>query len=300
MRIKSYYSLIILMDVIIRLSFGVSPAIAGSPPDVATTPPIENKSLDPTVKPCRPSTIDRNSDLCAQWRAADAATAAAEASWWQVWLSLVSLIIGLFTLMSAVAAALFAKRAASASLEAVSEARHANKISENAMQVGNRAWISFEHWILSKRLDIHGNVIGAIICAVYKNVGPSPALESTIFVGSHSTLPNYDIDKVDFFANADRAALSSTTMFPHNPMQSGPITISKEQLEWTVTHKRDLFIVTQTKYKDIFSSTEKITQLVARFSFENLESFDNFFEKDEAGKKFFFQWEAMKAHSLAT
>jgi hypothetical protein len=60
-------------------------------------------------EPCDPGDNKRSSDLCAQWKAADAAKSAAQANWW---LGVVSSLIGAATLAAAWAAAIYAKKAA--------------------------------------------------------------------------------------------------------------------------------------------------------------------------------------------
>lgn len=79
----------------------------------------EPSSADPAVEqsdeppkndqPCRKGEDDRGSDLCAQWKAADAAQSAAEGTWW---LGGFTVLLSALTLGAAVAAAIFAARAA--------------------------------------------------------------------------------------------------------------------------------------------------------------------------------------------
>ncbi len=67
---------------------------------------------DETAKPCKPDEEDRNSDLCAQWKAADAAEDSASSNRYQVWIAGGGLAVGVLTLIAAVAAAKFARDAA--------------------------------------------------------------------------------------------------------------------------------------------------------------------------------------------
>lgn len=82
---------------------------AQTPPPIIPEPQIRSDPEDPG---CEPDREDRESDLCAQWKAADAAQSSANAAWT---LGIVGLAIGAFTLGAAVCAAAFAKRAAVAS-----------------------------------------------------------------------------------------------------------------------------------------------------------------------------------------
>ena len=84
---------------------------------VAATPPAPVKQADETDnanRPCAKGENDRDSDLCAQWKAADAAAEAASYAEPLYWLSVVGAVIGLLTAVFAGGAAWFAKRAADA------------------------------------------------------------------------------------------------------------------------------------------------------------------------------------------
>lgn len=67
-----------------------------------------------TRPPCGERRYDSNDDLCAQWKAADAAAEAASYAAPLYWLSVVGAVIGFLTAIFAGGAALFAKRAADA------------------------------------------------------------------------------------------------------------------------------------------------------------------------------------------
>ncbi|MGD9811190.1 MAG: hypothetical protein AB7U35_07625 [Sphingobium sp.] len=76
--------------------------------DIATSLKQANKPSEHD-KPCSKGDDYRDSDLCAQWKAADAAKSAADAAWW---IGGFGLLIGAFTLGAAVAAAIYARSAA--------------------------------------------------------------------------------------------------------------------------------------------------------------------------------------------
>lgn len=80
----------------------------------ATTSTVHHlDKTDETDKPCPKDKDNRNSDLCAQWKAADAAADSANASWSQFYLGIGGLAVGFFTLVAAGAAAVYSKLAAS-------------------------------------------------------------------------------------------------------------------------------------------------------------------------------------------
>ena len=82
---------------------------------------VESSDLE---KPCKEGDDQRSSDLCAQWKAADAAKTASLAAW-------LGALIGAFTLAAAYSAAKWARKAAKAS-------RKGNKIALDAQ----RAWVN--------------------------------------------------------------------------------------------------------------------------------------------------------------
>lgn len=82
-------------------------------------------SVDPLNAPCTGfSSDDHRSELCAQWVAADAAENSASLAFW---FGLVGSIIGLSTLAAAVAAALFAKKAADETKRSADEAAKSSR-----------------------------------------------------------------------------------------------------------------------------------------------------------------------------
>jgi hypothetical protein len=85
-------------------------------------------------EPCRHGDDNRSSDLCAQWKAADAAQSAAQAAWWIGW---IGAAIGAFTLAAAWAAARWARKAAVHTEESAIEARRAADAAHDA----NRPWL---------------------------------------------------------------------------------------------------------------------------------------------------------------
>ncbi|MBB4857184.1 hypothetical protein HNO88_000491 [Novosphingobium chloroacetimidivorans] len=93
---------------------------------------VQNKDDSARLdKPCKQGTDDRHSDLCAQWKAADAAQSSAEASWL---FGIVGSIIGTFTLAAASAAAVYAKRAADETKRSADEAAAGSKAAQDTHQ----------------------------------------------------------------------------------------------------------------------------------------------------------------------
>ena len=78
----------------------------------ATLKEQATKPTGPEAQPCKAGTDLRTSDLCAQWKAADAAANSAYYSLWQLIVAAIGLLVGAGTLVAAFIAARYAKRAA--------------------------------------------------------------------------------------------------------------------------------------------------------------------------------------------
>jgi hypothetical protein len=109
----------------------------------------EAQKPDQTTQPCDPKKPNRNSDLCAQWKAADAAADAAEAAWRQMLIGWIGVVLGGITMAAAVAAAFYARSAAIHS-KTGSEAAIA---AHNSFIASERAYISFYAGKLVKQTD---------------------------------------------------------------------------------------------------------------------------------------------------
>lgn len=102
-----------------------------------TTAPKQPISHPPD-KGCERGKDNRKSDLCAQWKAADAASDAAQYTYWQLMIGWIGVVLGSITMASAIAAALYAKRAAIATEATVGIAKEAAHGAEAALDIANR------------------------------------------------------------------------------------------------------------------------------------------------------------------
>lgn len=132
---------------------------------------------EPGNPPCEQGEDNRESDLCAQWKAADAA--AKSATWTEetyqlgVW----GLRVGFLTFLAALVAALYARKAAhetgkgaTAALEAVEATREANRISARAASHQLRAYIG----TTEARAFYIGHALPRIVIQL-RNFGQTPA-----------------------------------------------------------------------------------------------------------------------------
>ncbi len=165
--------------------------------------------------PCPVGVDDRSSDLCAQWKAADAADEAAAWTARSFWLSLFSAVIGAGTLAAAFLAALYAKRAAG-------EAKRAADIARDAFIASERAWLTVS---LHPDGDLAFYETGGCGLSVYltiENLGRTPALN----VHTSMTMVPMRQDHVDEVATyaaaqRERNTTWSRTLLPGDSYDRG-------------------------------------------------------------------------------
>ncbi|MBM6576326.1 hypothetical protein KCP91_08070 [Microvirga sp. SRT01] len=162
------------------------------------------------LKPCKAGQDNRASDLCAQWKAADAAELSAVWTRNTFWVGLLGSVIAFVTLMAAVAAALYAKaasaeaarsnrltmlenrrirreayeaadrnerslRAAEGSAEA---SRLQNKLSKDALVLTERAYITQSKHMVTSRVSPEGEIVAIDLSVHWTNEGNTPAIDT--------------------------------------------------------------------------------------------------------------------------
>jgi hypothetical protein len=159
---------------------------------VSPTLPIDvgKPSGKPQDDGCKKGEDHRQSDLCAQWKAADAAANAALWSWWQMIGGFIGLLVGGGTLFFAARAAHWAKQAATetqkgadAAINAVDETRRANELAREAQ----RAWLIFdikviEIWLMGDQPTVKFDII-------FENKGSSTTKIKSVLAYCHSCEP---------------------------------------------------------------------------------------------------------------
>lgn len=160
----------------------------GQPDRTAAT--FEKLPISPAPdKGCERGQDDRQSDLCAQWKAADAAADSATWAYWTFWTGLLGLVIGGGTLFAAWRAAHWAKEAANHSQASALEGKRA---ADSAVEANRnvRAWIANipTQQGPSEQNKGSGLVIdGYYFFLRFQNVGQSPAYNVTTYC-THKTL----------------------------------------------------------------------------------------------------------------
>ncbi|MNK31863.1 hypothetical protein D3C87_503070 [compost metagenome] len=149
-----------------------------------------------TDQPCLPGYDLRSSDLCAQWKAADAASESAAWTARNFWLSLLGTVVGAGTLLAAFMAAIYAKHAAK-------EARRSADIAKDAFIASERAWLTVD---LHAGSDLTFHPTGGCSLFVYltiKNIGRTPALN--VHTSMEMVPMRQDhVDEVEEFARRER------------------------------------------------------------------------------------------------
>jgi hypothetical protein len=143
-----------------------APAVA--PPSAKSVEPIQPSEY---YLPCGDSGEDRNSDLCAQWTAAQGAANAAYWAKWSFWVSLfgfIGLLITLYyTRKAVVTASRSTEHAATAAKAAVDQHRAWLKIKDISL--------SGVKWKKAMNRSGHPEFLSARVTAFVKNVGGTPA-----------------------------------------------------------------------------------------------------------------------------
>lgn len=130
------------------ISLGASPVPSAAAIHAKAAPRPETVSTDVSQsdRGCARGRDVRSSDLCAQWKAADAAADAARWSWWQMVVGILGVVVGAATVGAAIAAALYAKKAAEEAMRSAtvaSDAHEAFVASERAIIRVSHAYLYF-------------------------------------------------------------------------------------------------------------------------------------------------------------
>lgn len=146
----------------------------------------EPKALE---RECDPEKPDRASDLCAQWRAADAAADSADWTERSFWLALAGLIIGTATLIAAGAAAWFAKGATVEAKRGASAAENAVAETKRIGEAQARAYVDFRVHLVKCDFDATPSPTVELTFG-YINTGQTPAKDFRQWI----TFDSVDVD----------------------------------------------------------------------------------------------------------
>jgi len=157
--------------------------------------------MSPLEEPCAPGQNLRSSDLCAQWKAADAASEGATWTARTFWLSLLGTLFGAGTLVAAFMAARYAKHAAQ-------EARRSADIAKDALIASERAWITVGLHADSPIAIERAGTCSLSVSLKVTNIGRTPALNAHT---SMTMIPSKVDHRADVKAYADEHRVSNDT-----------------------------------------------------------------------------------------
>lgn len=165
-------------------------------PAAEAVPPVQPTDEPPGyTDPCNKGEDNRNSDLCAQWKAADAAQESAKWTRRSFWIGLAGTGIGGLTLFAAIAAAFYARDAAKHAGAAVTQAENATKAANDTVDVTRdigarqlRAYLTVRAYtVVVNNAHVEVKIVG-------QNTGQTPALNVTTWTVVALQLPPFDED----------------------------------------------------------------------------------------------------------
>jgi hypothetical protein len=162
-----------------------SPISHGQPAILWSAPPVDAVKSPEKEGPCGPNRYRSEDDLCAQWKAADAARDAADYAYLSLWLGVVGtigLLITLYYTRKAVLAAEDATKDADTAI-AIAERNAAAtaglvEVSERSSRVELRAYLDFDGVRIDLWPDYNGDSddeVGARFSVTVRNYGKTPA-----------------------------------------------------------------------------------------------------------------------------
>ncbi len=214
---------------------------------------------DVASEPCRDGKDHRESDLCAQWKAADAAQSAANATWL---FGVFGTMIGGLTLAAAWAAAKWAKKAAQHTEEGAIEARKAADAAIASIEhakSGERAWLCFDSpsWGRAQNItrEIDGGRVqfiknGFQVTAEWKNFGPTPATQVTAYRTALVIKPS---DPLPSFPMPESDGGVSAVVGPEAKIECNTFFLDDEETRAFIARDVVVALYSRVLYRDIFS-----------------------------------------------
>ena len=145
----------------------------------------ETIKLSAEMQPCERGSDNRKSDLCAQWKAADAASSSADWAYWTMLAGAVGLLIGGGTLFAAWRAAHWAKEAAKHTEVGAQQSERSAKAAEIALeqsrlasQTDLRAWVATKVKLLDYNRKKDFADFSIEVCL--SNIGKTPAFDVAV------------------------------------------------------------------------------------------------------------------------
>lgn len=210
-------------------------------------PPRETPLLE---RPCEPGQDQRASDLCAQWKAADAASRAAASAASVGIASWIGVFLGLGTLIAAGFAAKYAKAAATHTEAGADVAR-------NALTADTRAWINVDIASVTLSISIIEGVphVRAVSMVRLENFGKTPAKDVSVrarFVAH----PHGEIQIDSLGEPHDWVEMYFDSVFPTTPVEKPGLALQGPFGRGTFP-----YVMTAVRYQSIAGSSHETIQL---------------------------------------
>lgn len=181
---------------------------------------------------CDPGKDQRESDLCAQWKAADSAADSASFTKWGVWISSLSTVF--------VLAALYLTL-------------RANQIARDTAKQQLRAYVSHVKYEMKNHPDSRGNLSYHDITAIWLNCGQTPAFEVRSWI-NYSLRPDALPDDFNFPPPKDVAGFGTLALGPGRECNCLSPLITHQELLDVSTGALKLFVWSQVDYLDAFKA----------------------------------------------
>ncbi|MFY8093375.1 MAG: hypothetical protein ACOVN0_07835 [Niveispirillum sp.] len=228
---------------------------------------------DETSKPCVSGQDNRKSDLCAQWKAADAAYNSAIFAFW-------SLLISIFGFFGLILTLFYTRKSSIASIEASRAALDSVKV----MRVQERPWIVFKTY---KCIQFTNGCIsgvkydsGLISSIVFTNIGKRPAQVKYVFIDCQ-LVPAGSLPP-DFHDPPDGADKGVIAIGPGFDFSSTDIGVGGSDYKDILERKIDVYIRSRIEYGDYVLDIVGVTDVCGRLEYngeiinENKEIYPNF------------------------
>lgn len=201
--------------------------------------------VDSPDKGCLDAIDNRASDLCAQWKAADAAASAAYWSWWQVLIGGLGIIAGFGTLWAAVKAALYARDAANETRRAADYAGEMHAITVGS----NKAYVTVTH-VEQRATEIDGCPV-LKFCTRYSNFGLTPAVDVQMWEFGLCLLKEEPTERICDMS-WDQPSATDRLLAPNQIRETQGYPITGDDLNRFLNKQVRLFLPVYITYKNIF------------------------------------------------
>jgi hypothetical protein len=210
-------------------------------------------------------------DLIQQTRSAEAAEAIVGLTYGQSSMAHVGLILGFVTTVAAIAAAIYARQAASETMRSARAAADAADAANKTL-AAERAWITWDHFILAHHNE--SRVQGVFyrdtfaFCSDWKNTGRSPAINLRTYNMVRIVDRDSDDEEVPYFIiDEGQRRTTEGSVGVGRSISGFWIPISDEETEKFRNGQCDVILYSMVEYNDVFFPTvPRISEITLRIT----------------------------------